>query len=227
MRGFPPGCLALFLFFLLLLLLPFFLAEVMLSALSKLGLNAQQSIIAAIGIFLGSMVNIPITRFENPKQVKEVSPNMFGINRQAFPNMQQQNSTLLAVNLGGCIVPLMIAFYQIIRLSDLGAHYLLGCGVVVVANILICQQTARPVENMGIAIPALIPAIAAALLAIFFVPDQAPAVAFTAGVLGPLIGADLLNLDEIKKMGTPIASIGGAGTFDGIVLSGIVATLLA
>lgn len=227
MRGFPPGCLALFLFFLLLLLLPFFLAEVMLTALSKLGLNAQQSIIAAIGIFLGSMVNIPITRFENQKQVKEVSPNMFGINRQAFPNMQHQNSTLLAVNLGGCIVPLIIVFYQIIRLSDLGAHYLLGCGVVVVANILICQQTARPVENMGIAIPALIPAIAAALLAMLFVPDQAPAAAFTAGVLGPLVGADLLNLDEIKKMGTPIASIGGAGTFDGIVLSGIVATLLA
>lgn len=227
MRGFPPGCLALFLFFLLLLLLPFFLAEVMLSALNKLGLNAQQSIIAAIGIFLGSMVNIPITRFENKSQVRNVSPNMFGINRQAFPNMQQHDSTLLAVNLGGCIVPLMIVFYQIMRLADFGVHYLLGCGVVVVANILICQQTAKPVENMGIAIPALIPAIAAALLAILFVPDQAPAVAFTAGVLGPLIGADLLNLDEIKKMGTPIASIGGAGTFDGIVLSGIVATLLA
>ena len=80
---------------------------------------------------------------------------------------------------------------------------------------------------MGIAIPALIPALAAALLALFFVPDQAPAVAFTAGVLGPLVGADLLHLNEIKNMGTPIASIGGAGTFDGIVLSGIVATLLA
>ncbi|MDX1586719.1 MAG: DUF1614 domain-containing protein, partial [Balneolaceae bacterium] len=99
--------------------------------------------------------------------------------------------------------------------------------IVVVANILICRYTAKPVKNMGIAIPALIPALAAALLALFFVPDQAPAVAFTAGVLGPLVGADLLHLNEIKNMGTPIASIGGAGTFDGIVLSGIVATLLA
>lgn len=227
MRGFPPGYLALFLFFLLLILLPFFLAEIMLTALAKLGLNAQQSIMAAIGIFLGSMVNIPVIRFKTPDQVESSASNMFGISRQVFPNMQQQHSTLLAVNLGGCIIPLMIAGYQMIRLYDFGAHYMLGCGVVVVANILICQQTARPIENMGIAIPALIPAIAAALLALLFVPDQAPAVAFTAGVLGPLIGADLLHLDEIKKMGTPIASIGGAGTFDGIVLSGIVATLLA
>ncbi|MGK7370871.1 MAG: DUF1614 domain-containing protein [Candidatus Halalkalibacterium sp. M3_1C_030] len=227
MRGFPPGCLALFLFFLLLILIPFFLAEVMLSALAKLGLNAQQSVMAAIGIFLGSMVNIPITRFENESRVQSTSSNMFGLERQPFPNMRRSDSTLIAVNLGGCVVPLMIAFYQIVRLSELGAHYMLGCGVVVVANIIMCRFTARPVENMGIAIPALIPALAAALLALLFVPDQAPAVAFTAGVLGPLIGADLFHLDAIKSMGTPIASIGGAGTFDGIVLSGILATLLA
>lgn len=227
MRGFPPGCLALLLFFFLIILIPFFLAEVMVAALSKLGLNAQQSIIAVISIFIGSMVNIPLTRFENRSQVRDSASNMFGIERRVFPGMQQKGSTLLAVNLGGCILPLLIAAYQVMRLSDLGAHYMLGCGVVVVANILICQQTAKPVENMGIAIPALIPAIAAALLSLLFVPDQAPAVAFTAGVLGPLIGADLLHIDEIKKMGTPIASIGGAGTFDGIVLSGIVATLLA
>ncbi|NGP76126.1 DUF1614 domain-containing protein [Balneolaceae bacterium YR4-1] len=227
MRGFPPGCLALFLFFVLLILIPFFLAEVMLTALAKLGLSAQQSIMAAIGIFLGSMVNIPLTRFENRGKVKMSPSKMFGLERQLFPGLQQQDSTLLAVNLGGCIIPLMIAAYQIVRLSELGTHYILGCGVVVVANIIICRYTAKPVKNMGIAIPALIPAMAAAVLALFFVPEQAPAVAFTAGVLGPLIGADLLHLNEIKKMGTPIASIGGAGTFDGIVLSGIVATLLA
>lgn len=227
MRGFPPGCLALFLFFLLIILIPFFLAEVMLSALVKLGLSAQQSIMAAIGIFLGSMVNIPITRFENRGRTKSTTSQMYGIERQLFQNLQQHNTTLLSVNLGGCLIPLTIALYQIMRLSELGLHYILGCGIVVVANIIICRFTARPVENMGIAISALIPAISAAILALLFVPDQAPAVAFTAGVLGPLVGADLFHLNEIKNMGTPIASIGGAGTFDGIVLSGIVATLLA
>ena len=56
---------------------------------------------------------------------------------------------------------------------------------------------------------------------------QAPPVVFVAGVLGPLIGADLLHLRDIEKITTGIASIGGAGTFDGIVLSGIVAAYLA
>ena len=44
--------------------------------------------------------------------------------------------------------------------------------------------------------------------------------------MGVLKGADLLRLDNIKQMETPIASIGGAGTFDGI-MTGVVAVLLA
>jgi uncharacterized membrane protein len=51
--------------------------------------------------------------------------------------------------------------------------------------------------------------------------------AFISGTMGVLIGADLLHLDDIRKMGTPVASIGGAGSFDGIFISGIVAVLLA
>jgi uncharacterized membrane protein len=42
-----------------------------------------------------------------------------------------------------------------------------------------------------------------------------------------LIGADLLRIRDIRRMGTPLAAIGGAGTFDGIFITGIVAVLLA
>ncbi len=55
----------------------------------------------------------------------------------------------------------------------------------------------------------------------------APALAYVVGSLGTLIGADLLNLGNIQGLGAPIASIGGAGTFDGIFLTGILAVLLA
>jgi uncharacterized membrane protein len=46
------------------------------------------------------------------------------------------------------------------------------------------------------------------------------------GTLGALIGADLTNLRGIGKLGAPMASIGGAGTFDGVFLTGIIAVLL-
>jgi uncharacterized membrane protein len=55
----------------------------------------------------------------------------------------------------------------------------------------------------------------------------APALAYISGTFGTLIGADLLNLGKIQGLGAPIASIGGAGTFDGIFTTGILAVLLA
>jgi uncharacterized membrane protein len=41
-----------------------------------------------------------------------------------------------------------------------------------------------------------------------------------------LIGADLLHLKDITRVSVGMLSIGGAGTFDGIVLSAVLATVL-
>jgi uncharacterized membrane protein len=43
--------------------------------------------------------------------------------------------------------------------------------------------------------------------------------------MGALIGADLFNLSRITGIG-PVVSIGGAGTFDGIYLSGLASVVL-
>jgi len=86
------------------------------------------------------------------------------------------------------------------------------------------------VKGVGIATPAFIPPIVAAISAYLLASNASSAirvVAYVAGVLGTLIGADLSNLHVIPKLGAPVASIGGAGTFDGVFLSGIIAALLA
>ena len=72
-------------------------------------------------------------------------------------------------------------------------------------------------------LPALITAIVAWILS----RENAAPLAYVAGSLGTLIGADLTNLDKVRGLGAPVASIGGAGTFDGIFLTGILAVLLA
>ena len=74
--------------------------------------------------------------------------------------------------------------------------------------------------------PVLVPPLLAALIALIISPAKAPPVAYIAGTLGTLIGADLMNLKKITGLGAPVASIGGAGTFDGIFLTGIIAVLL-
>jgi uncharacterized membrane protein len=67
----------------------------------------------------------------------------------------------------------------------------------------------------------------AAFAAIAIAPRQdAAAVAFVSGTVGTLVGADLLNLHRIADLGAPVVSIGGAGTFDGIFVTGIAAVVL-
>ena len=79
---------------------------------------------------------------------------------------------------------------------------------------------------MGIVTPALLPPAAAAVKAYLLAPGSPASVAYVSGTLGALVGADLTNLRGIAKLGTPMVSIGGAGTFDGVFLTGLVAVLL-
>jgi uncharacterized membrane protein len=66
-------------------------------------------------------------------------------------------------------------------------------------------------------------AMPTAIIALLLSREQAAPLAY----IGGLIGADLLNLGSARGLGAPVASIGGAGTFDGIFLIGIVAVLIA
>ena len=67
----------------------------------------------------------------------------------------------------------------------------------------------------------------AAVVALILSPSQPGVTAYVSGTLGALIGADLSNLGKIPDLGAPVASIGGAGTFDGVFLTGIIAVFLA
>jgi uncharacterized membrane protein len=98
-------------------------------------------------------------------------------------------------------------------------------GTAVVA--LVVNQMAEVVPGVGIVVPVLLPPLLAAGVALVLAFRRAPPVAYVAGTMGAMIGADLLNLGRVAEMGAPMASIGGAGTFDGVFLTGILAGLLA
>jgi uncharacterized membrane protein len=221
------GCLPIVLFLLLLILLPFWFAQVMGLALAKLRLDPQTALLVIVGIFLGSVVNIPVKRLVRHEDVTVHPFPHFGF-LDRWPQFQRvRRETIVAVNLGGCVIPTMVAVYEMVQLVMDSWTYLLGVGLAVAINTTVCYRLARPVKGIGIAMPALVPPIVAVMSALVLAPVQAPPVAFIAGVLGPLLGADLLHLREIPRISTGMASIGGAGTFDGIVLSGILAAYLA
>ncbi len=91
----------------------------------------------------------------------------------------------------------------------------------------LCHYLAHPVPGLGIAIPVFVPPISAAVIALLLSARHAAPLAYIGGSLGTLIGADILNLGKIQGLGAPVASIGGAGTFDGIFMTGVLAVLFA
>jgi uncharacterized membrane protein len=223
----PYGCLPLAAFFGLLILLPLFLADIMLTALSRLGLSPEASMWAALGIFLGGMINIPVKRISRTEVLESHAFGMFGFERMFPGRVRRTPYTVIAVNFGGCVVPVGIAAYELVRISRYGAADFALTLAAIGINVAACYYMARPIPRVGIAMPALLPGLLAALCGIVFHQELAPMIAFCAGVLGPLIGADLMHLKDIRSISTGVASIGGAGTFDGIVISGLLATLLA
>jgi uncharacterized membrane protein len=130
--------------------------------------------------------------------------------------------TILAVNVGGAVIPTLMSAYLLIR-YDLW----LRAAIATAAVASIIHWMATPVPGLGIAVPVFVPVVSTGILALLLSREYAPPLAYIGGSMGTLMGADLLNLDKIGTLGAPIASIGGAGTFDGIFLTGILAVLLA
>lgn len=219
------GPLALLFMFLLFVatMLFFVLVQINLIALafSKIGIPTQYVFSALLATLAGSYFNIPIKRIPQKEMCRERMVRFFGV-RYAIPRSQRQE-TILAVNVGGAIIPVLISIYLLFR-GDIW----LPAGVATAVMIFATHRLARPIEGLGIGLPILVPPLLAALLAVLLAPTHtAPLVAYVCGTLGALIGADLLNLDKIACLGAPVASIGGAGTFDGIFLNGILAVLLS
>ena len=104
--------------------------------------------------------------------------------------------------------------------------YLSGMLAVAVVTVVV-HLMAQPVRGVGIAEPIFTPPLVAAGAALLISRRHAPPLAYIAGSLGTLIGADLLNLGKVQGLDAPVASIGGAGTFDGIFVAGILSVLLA
>ncbi|WDE10227.1 DUF1614 domain-containing protein [Thalassomonas haliotis] len=220
----PAGIFALVCFFLLLVLWPLIFMDIMLLALAKLGIPPFYGLFIILAIVGGSFINIPLKRYRFREEVKSNWLKLYGLEHRFLPLRLKQNEMVIAVNVGGCLVPLLLALYQLARLSMTGG--LLMATAAIMINVVICYRLSKVKPGVGILLPAFYPGIIAGLCGLLFYPQNPSAVAFCSGILGPLIGADLFNLKQIVQLRAGIASIGGAGTFDGIVISGFIALLL-
>jgi uncharacterized membrane protein len=202
------------------LLVAFLQVGIVTYALGRLGIGPQAAALVLLACLLGSAVNVPIARFRTGAVRIEPFVSVFGI-RYLVPVLRTR-VTLVAVNLGGALIPAALSVYLIVH-DRLGWQAL--AAVLIVGSFV--HLVARPVPGLGIAVPTLLPGLFAVLAAVLLHPTAMAGLAYVGGTLGTLAGADLANLGKVRRLGAPVASIGGAGTFDGVFLAGVIAVLLA
>jgi uncharacterized membrane protein len=190
-------------------------------AFMRLGLSSRVAMLLLLGSLIGSYVNIPLATLPERQILSGQEVDFFGM-RYAVPVVIDWPGTVIAINVGGAVIPILVSLYLLAK------HGLWASGILATAGVAaVCYFLAHPVPGVGIALPTLVPGIAAAIVALLLSRPYAAPLAYVAGSLGTLIGADLLNLGLIQGLGAPVASIGGAGTFDGIFVTAIVAVLIA
>ncbi len=208
----------LIIFILLIILLPILLLliqfNIIETALGNLGFTPFQSFLFLMASLIGSMINIPVFRKDADNMV---------IEHKHFLPMMKHNmmKTVIAVNVGGFLIPLIISL-KLMGSINPGS---LIAGTAIVA--LVSYYSSNPVKHAGIRVSFIAPLIAVVLLSVVMMPAlMRPRFAYIIGTMGIIIGADLLHLKDINKIGPGVLSIGGAGVFDSIFFIGILAAFI-
>jgi uncharacterized membrane protein len=195
--------------------------EVLSAAFERLGLSHQEAYLLLAGTLLGSLVNVPLYRMT----AKLPAP---GVREESVwtpfrvPQPPFAGQTVVAINAGGCLIPVLFSIHLLMSGSLSAAEVLIAVAAVAA----IAYAFSRPVPGAGVVLPIFVAPVTAALIATVLDYEQRAPLAYVSGTLGVLLGADVLRLRDIRAMRAPLASIGGAGTFDGIFIAGLFAVLL-
>ena len=190
-------------------------------AYMRLGIGPGAALLVLFGSLIGSYFNIPLTILPGKTIRTGEVVDFYGMS-YVVPYVTSWPGTVLAVNVGGAVIPTLMSTYLVLRYQ-----LFLRAAIAVIVIALVIHSSATPVRGVGIAVPVFVPVVVTAILAFILSREYAAPLAYIGGSMGTLIGADLMNLGKIGGLGAPVASIGGAGTFDGIFLTGIMAVLLA
>ena len=232
-----PVSLAYYLFLLsfLLVLMPLLVLSFREVLVEGLGLPPEEVGTFLLLSLLGSFINVPLTQVESRVPIYRMREvRFFGVNWRVPRLEMGVRRTLISINVGGALLPIIVSLYLLLysvplKSPDPFSTYMKAFFILVI-EIVVVHRSSRLIKGLGIATPAVVPPLTVALATTFVhmllgtsCPTQ---IAYIGGTLGTLIGADLLNMRKISELGAPMVSIGGAGTFDGIYTTGLISVLL-
>jgi uncharacterized membrane protein len=200
-------------------------------ALARLHLSGPLGLPIFTAIVLGGLINVPLYRRAR-NELQRVDGESLISWLQWIPGRRSPFETVIAVNVGAGIALLLAAYEATYVLAD-AWQVQLTCLVAVAANVLLCHQLARPVDGAGLVLPPLVAPLAAVGVTWMLLGggddyrQMRACCAFIAGVLGPILGAHLLRLADLDRTSTGVFSVGGAGTFDSVLLAAVGAASVA
>lgn len=192
-----------------------------------LGLSVLESVALYLTILIASVINIPLYEFKSRRDSEQKYASYLGV-KYPLPIWHGHN-TVVSVNLGGCIIATIASVYFAMALSSQWVMILLSIVAVSLGTFLL----SRPSRSIGYYVPIYVPALlslAVALIALYIYGGglyNCARLSFIAATIGTIAGTSLINIPRLYKLGTSFISIGGFGSFDGIFVSGVLATIVA
>src|SRR5262245_41666702 len=148
----------------------------------RLGLDPATVSLVLLATFLGSAVNLPLFRMRSGRMLVESRMVRFLGVRYVVPAVWVPQHTVVAVNVGGAVVPVAVSLYLFAH-GGLGLAALLAIGVVTA----VVHLLARPVAGVGVVVPGLLRPLVAGTGALVLEGVASPPAAYVAGLLGTLI----------------------------------------
>jgi uncharacterized membrane protein len=137
-------------------------------AYERLGVNRRYVFVLLLLSLLGSYVNIPVAELPAEPVLSGQVVTYYGL-QYVVPVVEQWPRTILAVNVGGAMIPTLFSAYLLVKHGRYGRSLM---GVVIVT--LVVHWLSQPVKGAGIAVPVFIPPVVAAITALVLSPQAAP-----------------------------------------------------
>jgi uncharacterized membrane protein len=169
------------------------------AAYHKQGMSHRAVVSLLLVTIMGSYINIPVSSTPAEQLVHDQEVVVNGI-AYIVPEVVQVGRTVIAINVGGALIPALLSIYLLLRVSG-AIQALIATTIVSV----LAYHFSKPVPGVGITVPTLVPGVLAALLAVALDFRRSAVIAYVAGTMGCLLGADVFNLGIVSKMHAPVS----------------------
>jgi len=214
---------------LLLILIPLLILGLAGAAFSRLGFSWTAAVAVIVLMLAGYFVNIPVMKLKNAGIAAGETAVFDAFSGE--PVDESAQSVIIALNLGGFFIPVVIVAYLLFETGSMNRSLLLLpvaiCVTLVTLIVVILTRIRAPA---GISVPLVLPSLSAAACGIVLNGGtglDAAVTAFAGGISGILIGGCFVLLVKGRRAGIRRINIGGAGMLGPLFLCALLSALIA